>query len=296
MLISNLMHILKKPAQSVSFPILIGSILFPLVMTSCAYLRENLKDPEPKKIEQPKISEREQIFNRGEVAFKNKDDSEALPLFLAIARDPSEQVDPIYEKSLMYLGRIYERTDQSEKAILAFNELLKTKSAVLPKISIQILLIKNHYRVSNYYQAKAIRSDIDADYKMQKISLEDLFNALYYETDLYYDRHVLDELLFLGDVQKYFVYVIESDLKPQSEKATDLLILDYKKFVTQLESSVRPSEVKKNLMVSLINQLNKFERYKMEGKDGEMTNFNRFSNFANETQLKLTERLANGKF
>jgi hypothetical protein len=157
-------------------------------------------------------------------------------------------------------------------------------------------MIKNHYRVSNYYQAKTIKSDIDTDYKLQKFSLEDLFNALYYQTDLYYDRHILDEVLFIGDIQKYFVYVIESDLNPQSEKATDLLILDYKKFISRLDSSVLSPDIKKSLMISLINQLNKFERYKMEGEEGSLTNFNRFSNFANEAQRKLTERLASGKF
>lgn len=155
-------------------------------------------------------------------------------------------------------------------------------------------IIKNHFRVANYYQARTIRAEIDADYKSRKIYLQDLFQALYYQTDLYLDHHLLDELLFIGEVQKFFVYVIESDLQPESDKATDLLILYYKKFIAQLDNSVLAPELKKNLLVSLINQLNRFDRYKVEG-NAPPSNFNRFSNFANESQRKLTERLANGK-
>jgi hypothetical protein len=278
------------------FQLLISAALLVGVFSSCAYLRENLKDPPAKEAPKPKLSEREIIFNRAETAFKSKNDDEALPLYLSIARDPSENTDLIYQKSLLGLARIYERTDQSEKAILALDELSRIHSDVISKASMQMALIKNHFRVSNYYQAKAIRSDLDNDYKVQKISIDELFNALYYETDLYYDRHILDELLFLGDVQKYFLYVIESNISPQSEKATDLLILDYKKFIAQIDNSLRPADIKKNLMISLINQLNKFERYKIVGEDSKLSNINRFSKFANEAQLKMTERLASGKF
>lgn len=265
-------------------------------LTSCAYLQENLKDQKPAAKEvKPQVTERELMFNSAEAEVKNGSDKTALPMFLHIVRDPAEGADPIYEKSLLNLGRIYERTDQSEKAILAFEELLKTNSKVITKTALRIAIIKNHFRVSNYYQAKMVRTEIDADYKMRKIMLQDLFGALYYQTDLYYDRHILNEVLFVGEIQKYFVYVIESDLNPESEKTTDLLILYYKKFVAQLENSVLSSEIKKNLVISLINQLNKFDRYKVEG-EAALSNFNRFSNYANETQRKLTERLANGKF
>lgn len=266
------------------------------ILSSCAYLRENLKDAPPPETEMlPKLSERELLFNSAEAEFRNGNDKEALPMYLHIARDPAEGADPIYEKSLLNMGRIYERTDQSEKAILAFEELLKTNSKIITKTSLRTAIIKNHFRVSNYYQAKTVRAEIDADYKSRKIYLQDIYQALYYQTDLYYDRHILDEVLFIGEMQKFFVYVIESDLKPESEKTTDLLILYYKKFVAQLDNSVLSPELKKNLIVSLINQLNKFEKYKMEG-DTPLSNFNRFSNFANETQRILTERLANGKF
>ncbi len=281
---------------SCNLKITLGIILAAGWISSCAYLQENLKDEKPPVEEiKPQLSERELMFNSAEAELKNGNDKVALPMFLHIARDPAEGADPIYEKSLLNVGRIYERTDQSEKAILAFQELLKTNSKVITKTSLRMAIIKNHFRVENYYQARIVRTEIDADYKQQKIYLQDIFQALYYQTDLYLDRHILDELLFIGEVQKYFVYVIESDLQTESEKTTDLLILYYKKFVAQLDSSTLAPELKKNLMISLINQLNKFDRYKMEG-ESQVTNFNRFSNFANDTQRKLTERLANGKF
>jgi len=251
-------------------------------LSSCAYLQENLKDEKPATEEiKPKLTDRELLFNSAEAEMNNGNDKEALPMFLHIVRDPADGADPIYEKSLLNLARIYERTDQSEKAILAFEELLKTNSKVITKTSLRMAIIKNHFRVENYYQAKSVRAEIDADYKTRKIYLQDLFQALYYQTDLYLDHHILDELLFIGEVQKFFVYVIESDLQPESDKTTDLLILYYKKFIAQLDNSVLAPELKKNLLVSLINQLNKFDRYKVEG-DKPLSNFNRFSNFANE--------------
>lgn len=265
------------------------------LLTSCAYLQENLKDEKPPAEIKPQLSERELLFNSAEVEFKKGSDKAALPMYLHIVRDPAEGADPIYEKSLLNLGKIYERNDQSEKAILAFEELLKTNSKVISKTSLRMLIIKNHFRVANYYQAKSVRAEIDSDYKTRKIYLQDLYQALYYQTNLYLDHHILDELLFIGEIQKFFVYVIESDLDPESERMTELLILYYKHFVTQLDMSVMSPELKKNLIISLINQLNKFDRYKMEG-NAPLSNFNRFSNFANETQRKLTERLANGKF
>jgi len=272
-----------------------GIFLVAGILTSCAYLQENLKDEKPPEEIKPQLSERELLFNSAEEEFRNGNDKAALPIYLHIARDPGEGADPIYEKSLLNLGKIYERTDQSEKAILAFEELLKTGSKVITRTALRMAIVKNHFRVANYYQGKAVRAEIDADYKMRKIYLQDLYQALYYQTDLYLDHHILDELLFIGEVQKFFVYVIESDQQMESDKMTDLLILYYKKFVNQLDNSVLATDLKKNLMISLINQLNKFDRYKIVG-EAPPSNFNRFSNFANETQRKLTERLANGKF
>ncbi|MCC2680323.1 MAG: hypothetical protein K0R29_2899, partial [Pseudobdellovibrio sp.] len=204
------------------------------LLTSCAYLQENLKDEKPPAEIKPQLSERELLFNSAEDAFKRGSDKAALPMYLHIVRDPAEGADPIYEKSLLNLGKIYERNDQSEKAILAFEELLKTNSKVISKTSLRMLIIKNHFRVANYYQAKSVRAEIDSDYKTRKIYLQDLYQALYYQTNLYLDHHILDELLFIGEIQKFFVYVIESDLDPESERMTELLILYYKHFVTQL--------------------------------------------------------------
>ena len=266
-----------------------------LGLSSCAYLEENLKDapPPPTKVAPP--TAREIQFSEAESKYKAGQYDDALPLYLKIASDPSDTNDSIYEHSLLSLAQIYEKTDQSEKAILAYYELQKKDSDVIAKTSLKFALVKNHYRVSNYYQAKTLKTEIDADYKSQKISLSDIFQALYYQTDLYYDRHIGDEMIFVGEIQKYFVYVIEGPNAEQSEKATDLLILYYKKFLGQIDSQNLSPDLKKGLVVSLIDQLSKFDRYRMEGTGGNLSNFNRFSNFAATTQKNLTERLANGK-
>ncbi|MGZ3690814.1 MAG: hypothetical protein ACXVAX_04895, partial [Pseudobdellovibrio sp.] len=147
----------------------------------------------------------------------------------------------------------------------------------------------------NYYQARQIRTELDNDYRTQSTNLHDIYQALYYQTDLYYDRHIFDELTFIGDLQKYFVYVIESDMASESDKLTDLLILYYQKFLTQLDNQILSADVKRKLAASLIDQLSKFDRYKMPGHDAE-NNLTRFSNFAEAQRRKLVERMANAKF
>jgi hypothetical protein len=270
-------------------------LLLSLGLSSCAYIQENLKDPPPPPEKEVVLSERELLFNEAEKNYKSGLYEPALQQYLRIARDPSDGADPLYEKTILGMAKIYEKTGQSEKAVLAFSELQRMNSTVISDTSLKMSLIKNHFRVSNYYQAKTIKTEIDSDYKEQKINLSDLFQAIYYETDMYFDGEILNELLFLGEIQKYFIYVIESDRADDSEKATDLLILNYNKFLTKLDSPVFSADLKKKLIISLIEQLNKFDRYRMEGSKNNLSNFNRISNFASTTQRNLTERLTNGK-
>lgn len=287
-------------------------VLFLLVttLTSCStieeYLIENLKDDNKsdgsiiKPIEKEPVaagpSVEEKKFAEAENYNKLGQYDLALPIYLNLIGDDTGSQDDIHDKSLLRVAKIYERTDQSEKSILAFSELIKKQSSVSSRTSLQIALIKNHYRVSNYYQARNVKVEMDNDYRTQIIDLYTIFDALYYQSDLYFDRNILNELLFIGEIQKYFVYVIESDLSSESEKATDLLILNYKKFVSQLNNAILSRDIKRSLIVSLIDQLSKFDKYRMEGSASEQNQMKRFSQFASLTQNELTERLANGNF
>lgn len=267
-----------------------------LMTSACSLLpTEKAAPTESEKVLEQIKNEREFLLKEGDRLYSEAQFDSALNFYFKIVRDPHDENDIVYDKALLGLARLYEKSDQSEKAILAYDELLKRNTPVLNKITLRLALMKNHFRVTNYYQARQVKQEIDREYKSQNISLQELYQTLYYHSYLQYDRHILDEAIFIGELQKYFVYVIESDLYEESEKLTDLLILYYENFLAQFDNSILSAEIKKKLAVLLLDQLGRFERYKMPQQD-EQTQLSRFSKFAETNKLKLTERLANGKF
>lgn len=271
-------------------------ILF-FFLSSCSLWPVLEEEVAIKAVEKPAPSERQQVYDKAKGLLNLGQFSEAEPIYFQITRYPSDGKDSIYDKSLLDLAFLYEKTDQSEKAILALDELSKRDTSVVDKASIKVLLIKNHYRVTNYYQARTIRAELDGMYRTQEVSLQDIYSALYYQTTLYYDRHIFDELLFLGDMQKYFVYVMESQTNAaEGEKLTELLVLYYERFNSQLNSGLLSKDLKKRLIISLIDQLNKFDRYKLNDATKNIKYLNRFSDFAEVNEKRLTERLTNGNY
>jgi hypothetical protein len=271
-------------------------ILF-FFLSSCSLWPLAEKRTEIKPVEKSPPSQQQLIYDNAKDLLNSSQFQEAERLYFQITRYPPDNKDIVYDKSLLDLAFLYEKTDQSEKAILALDELSKRDTSVIDKASIKILLIKNHYRVTNYYQARTIRAELDDMYRTQEVSLQDIYAGLYYQTTLYYDRHIFDELLFLGDMQKYFVYVMESQANAtEGEKLTELLMLYYDRFNSQLESSALSKEFKKRLIISLIDQLNKFDRYKINDANKNIKYINRFSEFAEVIEKRLTERLTNGNY
>ncbi|MBY0452402.1 MAG: hypothetical protein K2P92_05145 [Bdellovibrionaceae bacterium] len=264
-------------------------------MSACSLLavdEEPVKEAEVQ-ASKPVLTEREQDFNQAEEYEKIKKYDDALSIYFKITRDTFQERDLIYDRSLLGIARIYEMTDQSEKAILALNELQKVKSAVISSPALQIALMKNHYRVTNYYQAQKIKTELDNDYKLQSISAQALFEALFNQTQPYFDRHIFDELLFIGDVQKYFIFVMETGNSDQPEMMSSLLELYYEKFLAQLDNSLLNDDIKKKLIISLMDQLTKFDRYKQLDNSTTPSPLNKFSKFAADKKRLLTERLTN---
>ena len=276
--------------------------LISLLWTSCAYFEAQdpnilIKQKEKRLESVRKPTERELLFAQAEKLYEAGSFDEALSLYFKIAREPADLGDSIYDTSLMRLARLYEKSDQSEKAILALNELETRKSDVMSKAALRIALMKNHYRLTNYYQAKLIKADLDRDYKARLIDMNELYQAIYYQTDFYYDRHIFDEISFLGDIQKYFVYVVESNSDEEAERLADLLVLYYRNFIKQLDNQLLSSSIKKKLIVEVLDQLARFDQYKIVDKQSPASlQLNKFSKFAERTKASLTERLANEKF
>ena len=269
---------------------LLFALFFAQLLAGCSGLKTKSEIEEKKAPD-----EREILYERAQQAARDGDLKLWESLYFKITRDPGGSVDPIYDNSLWALAVQYEKADQSEKALLALDELGKRNTSVISKTQIRFAQIKNHYRVTNYYQARDVRADIDSDYKSQLISRNDLFEALYYTTALYYDRHILDELVFLGEIQKYFFYIMESNTAPENEKLTELLIFYYEGFLSALDNRHLSQEVKRQLVVSLLDQLRKFDRYKIAGVKKNPLTIGRFSEYSDNQQKKLTEWLTNDK-
>lgn len=266
---------------------------FAFCISACSLLTVD-EEPAPEiQVQAPKpvLTEREQDFNQAEEFERLKKYDDALSIYFKITRDTFQERDLIYDRALLGIARIYEMTDQSEKAILALNELQKVKSGVISSPALQIALMKNHYRVTNYYQAQKIKADLDNEYKLQNLSTQALFEALFNQTQPYFDRHIFDELLFIGDVQKYFIFVMESGRSDQPEMMSNLLQLYYEKFLAQLDNHLLNEDVKKKLIISLMDQLTKFERYTQLDNSTTPSPLNKFSKFAADKKRLLTERL-----
>jgi hypothetical protein len=269
------------------------TLAFSLIFFSSCSLWQAAPESDPVKA---LPSQRELLFEQAEKYYEAGRFDEALPLYFKIARDPAPETDSIYDKSLLSLAELYEKNDQPEKSILALNELLKRDNNLMPRTQIKFMLMKNHFRITNYYQARKIKTGIDEDYKISAISLNELYQALYYGTTLYFDRRLFDELSFLGEIQKYFVYVMESGLAPENEKLTDLIILYYSRFIGQLDKDILSNEIKRKLTISLLDQLGKFDKYLLIGQQDNLAQLQRFAKYSESQQKILTERLTSGRF
>lgn len=252
-------------------------------LSSCALLEETRVEREP--------SEQEKIFNEADSLLATGDYSGAEALYAKLTRNSKSTLDPIYDKSLWHLAKIYEKQNQSAKALLALDELANRSSNTIPKDKVKFAQIKNHFRVTNFFQAREIKKDLDEDYKNKDISLYDIYENLTETADLNYDNHILEELMFLGEMQKYYLFVMESDMYPENELLTDRLIATYDNFFAALYRPEANEEFKRQLSVALLDQLRKFDQYKIDGSAENANTIEKFSNYSEQKQKKLTEGL-----
>ncbi|MEK6629073.1 MAG: hypothetical protein AABY53_10645 [Bdellovibrionota bacterium] len=238
---------------------IILALLISCCLTSCALFDSTEGAGEIKP-----LSEREQLLLEAQKNFKNNNLAEAKTTLLRLSLFRDGTIDPVYDQTLWYLAQIYEKNNESEKAILSLNELALRKSNILPKTKINLALMKNQYRINNFKQAQLIKKQLDENFKSNMLSLSELYDYLIETTELMYNSHLHEDLIFLGEVQKYFIYVMESPLAPQNADLTDRLINMYEPFFAILKRDSQSKDFKKNLSISLYDQLNKFDRYRMD--------------------------------
>lgn len=234
-------------------------------------------------------TEREQMFAAAGDFYNKGNFESAKTLYFRLSRNVSGRYDAIYDQSLWRLVKIYEKSDESEKALLSLDEISIRKSSTISVNKIKFAQMKNNFRVANFYQANIIKKEIDEAYRSEALDLEELFEILIDATDLSYDHRMLEELLFLGEVQKYFVFVMESELSPENEQLTDHLIKSYEHFFSLLKRSNLSADFKKKLSISLLDQLKKFDRYKLDNHESNPETLLRFSNYSEPKQKILIE-------
>lgn len=265
--------------RRISITLILSASLF---LTSCAFFGE-------KSSLSRAPTEREQMFAGAEDFYNKGDFESAKTLYFRLSRNVSGRFDSIYDQSLWRLVKIYEKSDESEKALLSLDELSLRKASTISANKIKFAQMKNNFRVANLYQAGIIKKEIDEAYRSENLDLEEIFEILIDSTDLTYDHRMLEELLFLGEVQKYFVFVMESQLSPENEQLTDHLIKSYEHFFSLLKRSSLSADFKKKLSISLLDQLRKFDRYKLDSNETNIETLLRFSNYSEPKQKILIE-------
>ena len=100
--------------------------------------------------------------------------------------------------------------------------------------------------------------------------------------------------MFLGEAQKYFVFIMESQLNPENQLATDRLIQNYDYFFALLSNTSVSSAFKKKLSIALYDQLTKFNQYKIdliknENSDSSLNSTSVFYDYSIKKLKILTE-------
>lgn len=235
------------------------------------------------------LTEREQMFAKAEDFYKNNDVESAKHLYFRLSRNVDGVFDPIYDQSLWRLAKLYEKNDESEKALLALDEISIRKSSTVDKYKVKFSQLKNNFRVTNFYRAQEIKKEIDEAYKNQDFSLNQLYEYLTDAAALNYDHRLLEELMFLGDVQKYFIFIMESPMSPENEQLTESLINSYEHFFSALKRNSLSTEFKKKLSISLFDQLQKFNQYKIDTENLNEKTISRFLIYAEKQKKMLIE-------
>lgn len=261
----------------------ISCLVFLVLISSCSLFE--------KKSEIKELTPREANFEKAVTFFNEKNFNNALPLFQKISQQSEAKVDRVYDLTLWYLSVIYEKTNMPEKALLTLKELTLRNSTIVPSLKVRFSQMKNHFRVSNEYQALEVKKLIDSNQPLLRNDIETIYSYLFETTDLNYDHLAVEELQFVGQLQKYFIYVMESSQSPENAQATELLISIYDNFFKILKNNKLNFNFRKKIAIALIDQLRLFDRYKIDDLNVNLMTIAKFSNYSEKKQKLLTDWL-----
>lgn len=255
-----------------------------MLFFGCSYFETTQPESRP-------LTEREVMFEQAEEFFADGEFDKARPLYSKLTRNSENQLDPLYDKALWKLSKIYEKTSESDKALLALEELYQKDSFLYPKLKIRFAQMKNHFVSENTVQAIEIKKEIDFAYKNRQFNLYDLYEFLLETSELNYRHHLSQEIQYLGEVQKYYIFIIESNLSPANENITELLIDHYEKIIAAVEKKSLSKAETKKATILLLDQLAKVNQYKLDDYIVNKRTMGAFIKFSQIQHKKLTESL-----
>lgn len=238
-----------------------------------------------------RLTEREVIYQKGLALFNISKYAEAAPFFLKVSQASVDQQDEIYNSSLWNLTLIYEKFGDFDKSVLALQELERRRPTTISIFKIQLSLIKNYIRLGNKKVALEIRKKIDSSSPLDHYSLNEIYFSIAENTSFNFDLQMVEELQFLGEIEKYFIFAMESKQSAVNVRATELLTALYDGFFKALEKDSFNYDFKKALAVELLEQLRRFEIYKLDDTNLNENTISKFSAYSVEKQKILTDWL-----
>jgi len=217
--------------------------------------------------------------------------AKAEPFFLSLTAEPEEKSDAIYDLSLWNSSLIYEKLGYPEKSILALQLLLDRNTTHVMHFKIKASLIKNYFRVENKLAAMKYKKMLDEENPKTKYDSETLYLSLLQTLNLNFDHLILEELEYIGEIQKYLLFVMEQNQSKMNQHATELLISLYERaYEITLKDSVAAS-FKEKIMISILDKLRQFDLYKMGDTNINLKTVAKMTLFSQKLEKKITERL-----
>ena len=167
--------------------------IFFFILFGCAFFNNSEVVP----------NEREVMFEKANVLLQADQYAKAEPLFLSLTAEPTAKLDPIYDLSLWNISLIYDKFALPEKAILALDLLRERKSTYVLEFTVNAALMKNYFLVGNKLVALKYKKLLDDENPKTSISADILYSNLRQTLNLNFDQLVLQELDYIGEIQKY---------------------------------------------------------------------------------------------
>lgn len=237
-------------------------------------------------------------YEKGLAAYKKFDYPQASESLLKILQNPAYPDLQIYDESLWMMSVIYEKQAQFEQALLALNELEQRQRKIISPFKVRLAQIKNYYRVQNSEEAQLIRQKIDQAYlftqnSSERYPLSNLFEDLSEVAQLNYDQHILAEIDFINEIQKYFFELMTCSDEKINQSSFELLTQIDDVFMLSFKKDYLNQTLKRSLAIKMIDHFEGFQQLSRENLTQAQNSktMSLFLNYAEQKQKILIDWL-----